>query len=40
MIAGKADSIANGIEKAKESIDSKKAAEKLEELIQFTQENG
>jgi anthranilate phosphoribosyltransferase len=40
MIAGKADSLANGIEKAQESIDSKKAAEKLEELIQFTQENG
>jgi len=40
MIAGKADSLANGIEMAKDSIDSKKAAEKLEELIQFTQENG
>ncbi len=40
MIAGKADSLASGIEKAQESIDSKKAAEKLEELIQFTQENG
>ncbi len=40
MIAGKADSLANGIEKAQESIDSKKAVEKLEELIQFTQENG
>jgi anthranilate phosphoribosyltransferase len=40
MIAGKADSLANGIQKAKESIDSKKAVEKLEELIQFTQENG
>jgi anthranilate phosphoribosyltransferase len=40
MIAGKADSLANGIQKAQESIDSKKAVEKLEELIQFTQENG
>ncbi|MCP4671206.1 MAG: anthranilate phosphoribosyltransferase [Desulfobacula sp.] len=40
MIAGRADSLDHGIEKAQESIDSKKAVEKLEELIQFTQENG
>jgi anthranilate phosphoribosyltransferase len=38
MIAGKADSLAHGIEKAKKSIDSNRAAEKLEELIQFTTE--
>ena len=40
MIAGKADSLAKGIEKAKISIDSKNALGKLEELIQFTQDNG
>jgi len=40
MIAGKADSLDHGIKKAEESIDSRSALEKLEELIQFTQENG
>ena len=40
MIAGKADSLGHGIKKAEESIDSRNALEKLEELIQFTQENG
>ena len=40
MIAGKADSLKIGINKAKESIDSKNALEKLNELIEFTGENG
>lgn len=36
MIAGKADSLAQGIEKAQDSIDSKNALEKLDQLIEFT----
>ena len=35
-ISGKADTIADGIEMARESIDSGKALEKLNELIEFT----
>jgi len=40
VAADAADSLANGIEKAKESLDSGKAMKKLEELVEFTQENG
>jgi len=36
MIAGKADSLARGIEKAEISIDSKNALGKLDQLIEFT----
>jgi anthranilate phosphoribosyltransferase len=39
MIAGKSDSLAEGIKKAKESIDSAAALDKLEALIQFSNEN-
>ncbi len=40
MIAGKADSLAHGIEKAKISIDSKKALQKLNQLIEYTNQEG
>jgi anthranilate phosphoribosyltransferase len=39
-VAGKADSLADGIEKAKETIDSGKAYQKLQELISLTQKLG
>ena len=37
--AGKADNLKQGIKLAKDSIDSKKALSKLEDLIEFTQDN-
>lgn len=40
VLAGMADSIEEGIGKAADSIDSGKSREKLEALIEFTQENG
>jgi anthranilate phosphoribosyltransferase len=40
MAAGKADTIQSGIEQAAESIDSGKAAEKLDALIDYTRDNG
>lgn len=40
VAAGKADNLEEGIRAAEESVDSGKAAEKLESLIRFTQENG
>ncbi len=40
LISGKADSLAEGISMAEESIDSKKAAGKLDALVQYTRENG
>ncbi|MCF8045483.1 MAG: anthranilate phosphoribosyltransferase [Desulfarculaceae bacterium] len=38
--AGRADNIRAGLKLAEEAIDSERALEKLEQLIQFTQENG
>ncbi len=40
LAAGKAETLAAGIEQAKSCIDSGAATEKLEQLIQFTQANG
>ncbi len=40
LIAGEADTLAEGISRAEKSIDSKDAKNKLEELIEFTRENG
>jgi anthranilate phosphoribosyltransferase len=40
IAAGKAEDIQEGIRVAEESVDSGKAAEKLESLVRFTQENG
>ncbi len=40
MAAGKADTIQSGIDMASEAIDSGKATEKLDALIEYTQENG
>lgn len=40
MIAGKADSLAQGIEKAENAIDSKNALQKLDQLIEFTSQEG
>lgn len=40
VAAGKADNIKTGITQAQESIDSKKAVQKLQELADYTQENG
>ena len=40
LAAGKAETLAAGIEQAKSCIDSGAAIEKLEQLIQFTQANG
>ena len=40
MSAGKADSLKDGIEMAAAAIDDGKAKEKLDELIEYTQENG
>jgi anthranilate phosphoribosyltransferase len=40
MAAGKVDSIQSGITMAAEAVDSGKAAEKLDELIEYTHENG
>ena len=39
VAAGKADSLKEGIQMAKDSIDSRKAVKKLNELIAFTQDN-
>ena len=40
MAAGKVDSIQSGIAMAAEAVDTGKASEKLNELIEYTQENG
>jgi len=40
LIANEVDSLSQGIEKAQASIDSGNSLEKLEELVEFTQENG
>jgi anthranilate phosphoribosyltransferase len=40
MAGGKADTIQSGIDMASQAIDSGKAAEKLDALIEYTQDNG
>ena len=40
MAAGKADSVQKGIDLAAQAIDGGQAAQKMDELIEYTQENG